>query len=131
METESSGFYLLDRNEDGLQWRLALMDLARSSLDLQYYIWYGDDSGILLMKRVVHAADRGVKVRIIIDDLDTLLRDAATPEIRDRYFGALNAHPNIEIRLFQCVEKQVACREGSRTCSELGTPQSAHAQQSR
>ena len=98
--TESSGFYLLDRNEDGLQWRLALMDLARSSLDLQYYIWYGDDSGILLMKRVVHAADRGVKVRIIIDDLDTLLRDAATPEIRDRYFGALNAHPNIEIRLF-------------------------------
>jgi len=97
---ESSGFHLLDRNEDGLQWRLKLMDLARSSLDLQYYIWYGDDSGILLMKRVVHAADRGVKVRIIIDDLDTLLRDAATPEIRDRYFGALNAHPNIEIRLF-------------------------------
>ena len=46
---ESSGFRLLDRNEDGLQWRLALVDSARSSLDLQYYIWYGDDSGILLM----------------------------------------------------------------------------------
>jgi putative cardiolipin synthase len=97
---DSSGFLLLDENREGLEWRLALVDSARHTLDLQYYLWFGDESGLLLMKRVVHAADRGVKVRIIIDDLDTMLRDAATPELRDMATAGIDAHPNIEIRLF-------------------------------
>jgi cardiolipin synthase C len=91
-DDETSGFLLLDRNEDGLRWRLALLDQARHSLDLQYFLWYGDDSGVLLMKRVVQAADRGVHVRLIVDDLLTIGRDFGT--------AALDAHPNIEIRLF-------------------------------
>ncbi|MDH5208340.1 MAG: phospholipase D family protein, partial [Burkholderiaceae bacterium] len=62
---DQSGFALLEANEDGLRWRLALIDSARHSLDLQYYVWWGDDSGDLLMKRVIEAADRGVRVRII------------------------------------------------------------------
>jgi len=95
-----SAFHLLDRNAEGLEWRLALIDSAESSLDLQYYLWYGDDSGLLLMHRTIAAANRGVKVRILIDDLDTILRDAATPELRDHPFAAIDAHPNIEIRLF-------------------------------
>ena len=95
-----SGFLLLDRNHDGLEWRLALIDSAKHSLDLQYYLWYGDDSGLLLMHRTIAAANRGVKVRILIDDLDTILRDAATPELRDHPFAAVDAHPNIEVRLF-------------------------------
>lgn len=97
---EVSAFHLLDRNAEGLEWRLALIDSAEISLDLQYYLWYGDDSGLLLMQRAIAAADRGVKVRILIDDLDTILRDAATPELRDHPFAAIDAHPNIEIRLF-------------------------------
>ena len=96
---ESSGFLLLDRNEDGLQCRLALADSARHTLDLQYYIWYGDNSGCLLMKHVVNAADRGVKVRIILDDLKVAL-SKAPPYLRDKYLAAIVAHPNIEIRLF-------------------------------
>jgi putative cardiolipin synthase len=96
---DSSGFLPLDCNEDGLQWRLALVDSARHTLDLQYYIWYADDSGLLLMKRVVDAADRGVKVRILLDDLKVAL-SKAPPFIRDRYLAAIVAHPNIEIRLF-------------------------------
>jgi len=96
---ESSGFLLLDRNEDGLQCRLALADSARHTLDLQYYIWYADDSGLLLMKRIVDAADRGVKVRILLDDLKVAL-SKAPPYIRDKYLAAIVAHPNIEIRLF-------------------------------
>ena len=48
---KASGFMLLDRNDDGLKWRLALIDSAQYSLDLQYYLWYGDDSGLLLMHR--------------------------------------------------------------------------------
>ena len=97
---EVSGFRLLDSNADGLEWRLALIDSAQKSLDLQYYLWYGDQSGLLLMHRTIAAANRGVKVRILIDDLDTILRDAATPELRDHPFAAINSHPNIEIRLF-------------------------------
>lgn len=74
---EASGFELLDRNEDGLRWRLALIDSATHSIDVQYYLWYGDASGRLLMKRVFDAADRGVKVRMLVDDLNTVISDAS------------------------------------------------------
>ncbi|MCU0919112.1 MAG: phospholipase D family protein [Burkholderiaceae bacterium] len=97
---EASGFVLLDSNADGLRWRLALIDSARHSIDLQYYTWFGDVTGRLLLKRVVDAADRGVKVRMLIDDLNTLLRDASTPQIRDGLVAAIDAHPNIQVRLF-------------------------------
>lgn len=97
---DRSAFRLLDSNEDGLRWRLALVDSAEHSLDLQYYVWWGDDSGNLLMKRVVEAADRGVQVRLILDDLTTLLEDASHPKVRDVSVAALDAHPNIQVRLF-------------------------------
>ena len=100
LKADQSGFRLLDSNEEGLRWRLALIDSARHTLDLQYYIWWGDDSGTLLMKRVVEAADRGVKVRIILDDLSTILEDEGHPKLRDAAAAAIDAHPNIEIRLF-------------------------------
>jgi putative cardiolipin synthase len=97
---EVSGFELLDRNEDGLRWRLALLDSARHSIDVQYYVWYGDAAGLLLLEHVLAAADRGVKVRILIDDLNTLLRDATQLQLRDRPMALIDAHPNIELRLF-------------------------------
>ena len=97
---DASGFRLLERNEEGLRWRLALVDSARSTLDLQYYVWAGDTSGLLLMERVVAAADRGVKVRLIIDDLDTMMKDADTPKVRDSPIAKIDRHPNIAIRLF-------------------------------
>jgi len=96
---DSSGFLLLDGNGEALQCRLALADSARHTLDLQYYIWYADDSGLLLMKRVVDAANRGVKVRILLDDLKVAL-SKAPPYIRDKYLASIVSHPNIEIRLF-------------------------------
>src|SRR3546814_15231448 len=77
---ERSGFHLLGVNEDSLRWRLALIDSAQHSLDLQYYVWWGDESGSLLLSRVVAAADRGVKVRIIVDDLTTNILVVAAPE---------------------------------------------------
>jgi len=95
-----SGYRVLDSNEDGLRWRLALIDSARHSLDVQYYFWWEDECGELVMKHVVEAADRGVKVRVILDDLSTLLEDDRTLRIRDWQTAALNAHPNIELRLF-------------------------------
>lgn len=95
-----SGFALLDRNEDGLRWRLALIDSARHSIDVQYYLWYGDASGRLLLKRLLDAADRGVKVRMLLDDLDTLLVTAKKVAVRDDAMAWVDTHPNVELRLF-------------------------------
>ena len=89
---DQSGFWLLDKNADALNWRLALVDSAVSSLDLLYYLWYGDNSGSLLLKRVLMAADRGVRVRLLIDDL--LLIGG------DKTLVALHQHPNIQLRMF-------------------------------
>jgi putative cardiolipin synthase len=115
---DASGFLLLETNESGLTWRLALIDSARHSLDLQYYVWFGDPSGVLLMKRVVQAADRGVKVRILLDDLNSMLRDMTTPEIRDNLAAAINAHPNIEMRLFNAWKSRSFVGRGADMISE-------------
>jgi putative cardiolipin synthase len=95
-----SGFRLLQSNLDGLTWRLALIDSARDALDLQYYVWFGDKVGQLLLARVVAAADRGVKVRLLFDDLNTLLHDMGHVELRDATLARVDRHPNIEIRVF-------------------------------
>ena len=87
-----SGFWLLDKNADALTWRLALLDSAVSSLDIMYYLWYGDDSGRLLLERVLRAAERGVRVRLLVDDL--LLIGG------DKGLVAIDRHSNIQLRLF-------------------------------
>ena len=90
--TRKSGFLLLDNNAESLHQRLMLIDEARYSLDIQYYLWYGDDSGELVFKRVMDAAGRGVRVRLITDDV--LLAS------EDETIAVINAHPNVEGRLF-------------------------------
>jgi putative cardiolipin synthase len=97
---ESSGFRLLDRNSEALKWRLVLIDHASHSLDLQYYVWFGDAAGQLLMARIIAAADRGVKVRILFDDLNTMLIRMTSPELRDAMLARVDRHRNIEVRVF-------------------------------
>jgi putative cardiolipin synthase len=87
-----SGFWLLDKNADALTWRLALLDTAVSSLDLMYYLWYEHDSGRLLLERVFRAAERGVRVRLLVDDLLLIGGDKA--------LVAIDQHSNIQLRLF-------------------------------
>jgi cardiolipin synthase C len=89
---DESGFMLIENNEEAMHWRLALVDRAKHSLDLQYYLWYSEDSGRILLKHVLQAAQRGVRIRIIVDDL--LMID------KDHYLNVLVKHPNVEIRLF-------------------------------
>jgi putative cardiolipin synthase len=89
---EYSGFRVLDPSFSGLYWRLALIDSAVSSLDIQTYLWYPDVSGRLILERAVLAAQRGVKVRLIVDDL--LLQG------HDQLIANLEAQPNIEFRIF-------------------------------
>jgi putative cardiolipin synthase len=89
---EASGFHLLDHSYDALIARLALIDSAVSSLDIQTYLWYPDNVGRIILERAIHAADRGVHVRLIVDDLLTIGRDQLIFELDQR--------PNIEVRLF-------------------------------
>jgi len=87
-----SGFEPIDANGDGLWWRLALVDSAERSLDIQYYLWYGDDGGLILLHHVLAAAERGVRVRILVDDF-LFMTDK-------RGLANLEGHPNLEIRIF-------------------------------
>jgi len=113
---EASGFELPDSNEDGLRWRLALIDSARHSIDVQYYVWFNDAAGRILAKRLLDAADRGVRVRMLVDDLNTMLSDAATVSMRDNVAAWLDAHPNFEIRLFNpWTDRALAGASGSRS----------------
>jgi putative cardiolipin synthase len=87
-----SGIYPMPIPSDAFAARVLLADAAERTLDLQYYIWHGDQTGYLLFDAAWRAAQRGVRVRILLDDLNT--------EGLDETIAALDAHPNIEIRLY-------------------------------
>jgi putative cardiolipin synthase len=87
-----SCFAILPDGSRAFTARIAMTELAEKTLDLQYFIWDSDTTGRILAERLVRAADRGVRVRILLDDLNLQGRDAVV--------AALDAHPNIEIRLF-------------------------------
>ncbi|WP_293983001.1 phospholipase D family protein [Sphingobium sp.] len=87
-----SGVHLLADAHDAFAARMLLLKHAERSVDLQYYIWHGDRTGTLMLEAVYKAAERGVHVRLLLDDngisgLDPVL-------------SALDSHPNVEIRLF-------------------------------
>ena len=87
-----SGFAIIRYGRPAFTARIALTELAEMSLDLQYYIWETDTTGRILAERLIRAADRGVRVRLLIDDISLAGRDTAV--------AAMDAHPNIEIRVF-------------------------------
>jgi putative cardiolipin synthase len=87
-----SGFYLLGSGMDAFIGRMALADAAERTLDIQYYIFHGDLTGKMVLDRLMKAADRGVRVRVLIDDLGTT-KD-------DEIVATFAAHPNIDVRLF-------------------------------
>ncbi|MGH8158021.1 MAG: phospholipase D family protein [Rhodanobacter sp.] len=89
---DESGFRLLTLSNNALMSRVALADHAQHSIDLQYYIFNNDATGRLIAQRLLAAADRGVRVRLLIDDINV------HNEID--MLNALNAHPNIKVRLF-------------------------------
>ena len=91
-----SEFLPVHNNKDAYQWRLAFVDQAKSTLDVQTFIWESDETGGLLIDRILKAANRGVYVRILVDDFLLAGRDG---------IGALiNSHPNIEMRVFNPLE---------------------------
>ncbi|HVN46206.1 MAG TPA: phospholipase D family protein [Steroidobacteraceae bacterium] len=87
-----SGFHLYSAGIDGLLLRLELIEAAHSSLDLQYYIFHGDESGKLITEALSRAAARGVRVRVLVDDGETIPGD-------EQLFALAGAR-NVEIRVF-------------------------------
>ena len=88
-----SGFLLLDRGRDALSWRLILADAAEKSIDIQYFLWKNDAAGKVMMQRMLAAAARGVRIRVLIDDSMT--------EADPGYLALFGADPNIEVRLYK------------------------------
>lgn len=89
---QPSGFAPLDRGEEGLDVRLALAVGAESSIDAQSYLWHEDACGSLLLDHLLEAADRGVRVRLLIDGFKL--------EGHEELDEALDLHPELEIRVF-------------------------------
>ncbi|WP_324028652.1 phospholipase D family protein [Pantoea sp. JZ2] len=87
-----SGIHPLSDGLDAFAARYLLMEKATKTLDIQYYIWQNDMSGRLLFSAMLDAANRGVKVRLLLDDNNT-------PGLDDT-LAQLNHHPNITVRLF-------------------------------
>ena len=92
---DQSAFRPLPSGVDALVARMLLAEAAERSLDVQYYIWHDDLTGRLFTHALLRAADRGVRVRILVDDVGT--------KANDETLLSLDAHPSIEIRLFNPV----------------------------
>lgn len=85
--------YLLDEGTNAFYARMALASYAEKSIDVQYYIWRADLVGKLLFNGLLKAANRGVRVRLLLDDI-TLTADA------ERMLYAMDQHEHIEVRLY-------------------------------
>ena len=92
-----SGFYPLSEGMDSLGARLRLAEQADKTIDLQYFLMKDDTAGIVMANALLKAADRGVRVRFLLDDIFTTAPD--------RGFLLIDQHPNIEVRLFNPISR--------------------------
>ncbi|MEO0424150.1 MAG: phospholipase D family protein [Pseudomonadota bacterium] len=87
-----SGFHVLNDGIDALAARLLLIERAERAIDAQYYLISNDPVGRVFVDALLQAADRGVRVRLLLDDIQTSGYDAA--------MVGMDAHPNVEMRVF-------------------------------
>ena len=97
-QLQGNGFYSLSKGKDAFGARLALMKQAERSIDAQYFLMKPDNAGLVFTNKLMEAADRGVRVRLLLDDIFTTVDDS--------YFSFMNAHPNIEVRIFNPVSRK-------------------------
>jgi len=96
---QESGFFLLARGLDAFTARAVLAQGADRSIDVQYYMIHNDLTGALFADQLIQAADRGVRIRVLIDDMDL--------ETRDEGLSTLAVHPNIALRIFNPFSRQM------------------------
>ena len=87
-----AGFVPIADGRAAFGWRVLLARAATRSIDIQTYIWHGDATGSMLFDEMLRAADRGVRVRLLLDDANTRGLDPT--------LALLDTHPNIELRLY-------------------------------
>ncbi|MFT4020209.1 MAG: phospholipase D family protein [Acinetobacter sp.] len=92
MHPDLTGYHVLYDPLEAISARLSLINKAEKSLDLQYYIWDNDNIGALALYDIIRAADRGVKVRLLIDDNNAKKMDGV--------LLALDQHTNIQVKLY-------------------------------
>jgi len=92
LENHKTGVYVLDQGTEAMFTRAWLSEYAQKTIDVQYFIFTTDNIGLIAIDYLVRAADRGIKVRIIIDDI---MLNADSKELL-----VLNAHPNISIKIY-------------------------------
>jgi putative cardiolipin synthase len=97
-QLRGNGFYPLVEGKEAFGARLALMDKAEVSIDAQYFLMKPDNAGLVFTDKLLEAADRGVRVRLLLDDIFTTVDDA--------YFSFMNAHPNVEVRIFNPISRK-------------------------
>ena len=108
-----SGFRLINNGVSALLTRAALADVAERSIDIQYYIFDADESGAFLIERLIAAADRGVRVRLLLDDHEL--------DVDDGTLVRIDAHPNIEVRLFNPFPGRARWTRNLQLLMNLGT----------
>jgi len=96
--TDVNGFYPLSQGFDAFGARLALMDAAQASIDVQYFLMKPDEAGLVFAVELMKAADRGVRVRFLLDDIFTTVDDIG--------LAILDEHPNIELRIFNPISRK-------------------------
>jgi len=89
---DETGVYILEKGEESLIGRAWLTANAVTSIDVQYFIWSSDNIGTLAAENLLRAAERGVRVRVLVDDL--------LIDVRDKTLVLLAAHPNVHIRIY-------------------------------
>jgi putative cardiolipin synthase len=93
-----NGFYPLIQGFDAFGARLVLMDRAERSIDAQYFLMKPDDAGLVFAAKLKQAADRGVRVRFLLDDIFT--------SVDDEVLILLDEHPNVELRIFNPISRK-------------------------
>ena len=96
--TDVNGFYPLNEGFDAFGARLLLVENAEKSVDLQYFLMKSDNAGYVLAAKLLDAAERGVRVRVLLDDIFTT--------VSDEQLAVLNAHPNLEVRIFNPIARE-------------------------
>lgn len=110
-QIHSDGFILLNTGLDAFVARAALAEKAERSLDVQYFEYHDDLIGKLFTTLLWQAAERGVRVRLLVDDLNMVGKDTG--------IIAIDSHPNIEIRLFNPFNRNIGV--GVQLVSGFGT----------
>ena len=95
---DANGFYPLSQGFDAFGARLALMSVAEVSIDAQYFLMKPDNAGLVFAAKLLEAADRGVRVRLLLDDIFTTVEDID--------LVMFDAHPNIQVRIFNPIARK-------------------------